>query len=1179
MSTRNREITFIVKMRNQARQAINGLSGDLRKSAREAARAAAAHKLNANAMDQVQVSANQAAAAVSKFNKNVGGAVDPLNRKTKATRGLWKEIKEAAKQMVLFAAVAAAITGPVLATGAILEASADYRALQSRIALVTDTQAESNQVMGEVFSIAQRTRSGLEGVGTLYYRTAAAVREFGFSQKDALAVTELTAQAIKVSGTSAAEAQGALIQFSQALASNRLGGEELRSVMEQAPRLARAIIDGINATSPELAEKYGQTILKTVGGATTKVRQLTMGSFKKMAEDGVLTATVVMDALLSQADKMAEEFGKYPLLARDAAVNVKNAFMKEAAQIDMMFGLNSGLAKSLIMLGTDVVPLLSDAMQPVADLLSIIANLVVAPFELAGKAMSALGVSAEGARGAMELIVRLMSSALITGGLLFGLLRGGPIVFGMLAKAATTAATAIKALTVAMVANPFLAIAVAVTALIALFLTFQDSMVKVGDKSYSVGSLIIETWNSVMNFLGNIWSRFIDFAQPAIDAVAKVWGMFCEWIVSETQKSIVFVGQVFSMMKDIYAKYVRPFFEALGKLPGWYAGIIRTVWNNLAGFLRSGMTMLGGFVSIFNAEWGAKIAEAGRNGASVLEGVGEAYASAVEGIPDMIVDGVQMAARAVQPVLGAIGESWRDAFSDQGARMEARDRRRGLQQEQIANADLSQGNGNQVQADPKKDKDAENAAKKAAAERLKRVKELASAIKSLTSAYVPWLESSLKDVEAQEQLAALDLARAQSLDEFKDALDRANMSLAQYEQLAYAVSNNLKADAVKNFFSAYVDGWEQIVDQQERLKTNEVVSALVAAQAASLEGGETSRLRYEAYLRGLGITADQAAAAIARFNNGLTTTEFDAATEGLKGFIEANAPYAAQLQAQRQAVSDLAGMEQLRTTNGEEFQRMLTRLGYTMETYNEALRNANLNIAAQSDGWAAAKAAAAGYIEDIKVNGLKMRDVFDNAFSNMTDALTDFISTGKLDFKGLVDSMIADLARLAAQKMVMQFASSVMGMPFPIGHSGGIVGAASDAARTVSPAVFSGAKRYHVGGIVGSGGGLRSKEVPVIARENEAIMPTARMSDGNLGVKAILPDGWEGRNGGGAGGSSTAKTVVLSPTIHLTVEGGSKDEAEKTGEVVSGAILAALKGMVKEVLVDESRPGGILNQD
>ena len=82
--------------------------------------------------------------------------------------------------------------------------------------------------------------------GALYGKLQQAVRMLGGEQKDALTVTESISQALRLSGASATEAQSSLLQFGQALAAGVLRGEEFNSVVENSPRLAQALADGLN---------------------------------------------------------------------------------------------------------------------------------------------------------------------------------------------------------------------------------------------------------------------------------------------------------------------------------------------------------------------------------------------------------------------------------------------------------------------------------------------------------------------------------------------------------------------------------------------------------------------------------------------------------------------------------------------------------------------------------------------------------------------------------------------------------------------------------------------------------------------------------------------------------------------------------------------------------------------
>ena len=122
---------------------------------------------------------------------------------------------------------------------------------------------------------------------------------------------------------------------------------------------------------------------------------------------------------------------------------------------------------------------------------------------------------------------------------------------------------------------------------------------------------------------------------------------------------------------------------------------------------------------------------------------------------------------------------------------------------------------------------------------------------------------------------------------------------------------------------------------------------------------------------------------------------------------------------------------------------------------------------------------------------------FANAFSGAEDALVGFISTGKLEFQGLADSILADLTRMTVRQTItaplagaLQSAFAGGGL-FGVFHEGGVVGERPPATRYAEAAVFEHAPRYHGGGFAGSG--LLPDEVPIIARRGELVVPPERV--------------------------------------------------------------------------------------
>ena len=157
-----------------------------------------------------------------------------------------------------------------------------------------------------------------------------------------------------------------------------------------------------------------------------------------------------------------------------------------------------------------------------------------------------------------------------------------------------------------------------------------------------------------------------------------------------------------------------------------------------------------------------------------------------------------------------------------------------------------------------------------------------------------------------------------------------------------------------------------------------------------------------------------------------------------------------------------------------------------------------------------AKSALKSYIDDATNAAKRAQQVTVSAFRSMEDALTRFVMTGKLDFRSLADSIVADLVRIQIQRAITlplaNWLGSVIpgmgggtaGAAFPAGssdlmgtmanvaHSGGVIGADALMTRSVHPALFTNAPRFHTGGIVRG-------EVPIIAQEGEAVFTRGQM--------------------------------------------------------------------------------------
>ncbi|WP_371054244.1 tape measure protein [Ralstonia pseudosolanacearum] len=195
-----------------------------------------------------------------------------------------------------------------------------WNMMAARLKLATAGQREFTTAQKALFDIAQRIGVPIQETATLYGKLQQAVRMLGGEQKEALTITESISQALRISGASANETQSALLQFGQALAAGVLRGEEFNSVVENSPRLAQALADGLNVP---------------------------IGRLRKMAEEGRLTADVVVNALLSQKDKLATEYAQLPATASQAFERLRNAFGQYINRVDQATGFSAKLSEAL----------------------------------------------------------------------------------------------------------------------------------------------------------------------------------------------------------------------------------------------------------------------------------------------------------------------------------------------------------------------------------------------------------------------------------------------------------------------------------------------------------------------------------------------------------------------------------------------------------------------------------------------------------------------------------------------------------------------------------------------------------------------------------------------------------------------------------------------------------------
>ncbi|PKH28782.1 tape measure protein [Acinetobacter radioresistens] len=210
-----------------------------------------------------------------------------------------------------------------------------WTGLQNRLKLVTNSQTELNKAMSDTFEIAQKTRQSWDAAAQVYQGFANNAKTLGLNMQETARLTETVSKAVAISGASAASAEAALVQFNQALASGTLRGEELNSVMEQTPGLARAIAQGMG---------------------------ITIGQLRTVAAEGKITSEVLVKALNNSQQSVDDLFSKTDATIGQSLTMLSNELTKFVGEAGKSSGAANALSGSIQILANNLELIADGAM-------------------------------------------------------------------------------------------------------------------------------------------------------------------------------------------------------------------------------------------------------------------------------------------------------------------------------------------------------------------------------------------------------------------------------------------------------------------------------------------------------------------------------------------------------------------------------------------------------------------------------------------------------------------------------------------------------------------------------------------------------------------------------------------------------------------------------------------------
>ncbi|WP_336999424.1 tape measure protein [Pantoea agglomerans] len=222
-------------------------------------------------------------------------------------------------------AIAGAFT--LQAAGRIISIADQMSILEARVKRLSPSMDEAKNTMASLSAIAAQTGSSLKDTEVLWEKLSQSLKSAGVANSNILALTETLQKIGTVGGSSSEEMSLALRQFGQSVDGGIIRAQEFNSIIEQMPELARQMAAGLG---------------------------ISVGDLRKRMLEGKLTAEDALNAIMSQAAKVSEEFDKMPVSVERAKNSLDVAFRGVISDLNESIGLTQSLAGAMVQLSNNL---------------------------------------------------------------------------------------------------------------------------------------------------------------------------------------------------------------------------------------------------------------------------------------------------------------------------------------------------------------------------------------------------------------------------------------------------------------------------------------------------------------------------------------------------------------------------------------------------------------------------------------------------------------------------------------------------------------------------------------------------------------------------------------------------------------------------------------------------------
>ena len=431
--------------------------------------------------------------------------------------------------------------------------SDEYANMHARLDMIRDGMQTTEELQKSIYTSAQRTGSAYTTMANGVAKMRMQAGDVFQNNGETIAFLETMNKSFVVGGASIEEQKSAMLQLTQAMASGKLQGDELRSLAETSPALIQAI-----------ANKLG----------------VSRGEVKKLGADGKITADIVKTAMLDASDAIDQQFRNMPMTWGRAWQNFLNFVAKAFEPISIKINqiVNSSAFQQFA--------------QIVATVLQYVVQAVIFAMDMIGAVWNMLAPIAQFVIDNWSVIQPIIIAVAFAIGAYVVAMNAASIVTNLFSIVTNAAKTAMAGFNAVMAMNPIMLIVMAVIILIGLFYALVAWFNNLTGAAVSATGIII----GAIFYLGmTIWNILLSIVNVAIWVInMMLQGVF--WYVNTAIEFWMFLYQAILTILIGILDFIDWFVTGAVNLWNEMSFQVQSAWYDIAQGGRDMAVAIAGFV-------------------------------------------------------------------------------------------------------------------------------------------------------------------------------------------------------------------------------------------------------------------------------------------------------------------------------------------------------------------------------------------------------------------------------------------------------------------------------------------------------------------------------------------------------------------------------------------------------